>query len=58
MLKVQICLLLSKTGEANPILKNHIQDPASPEYVVIRLRPESIRFMKSTDMTYSEIKSD
>jgi general stress protein 26 len=47
-----------KLYEANPILKNHIKDPASPEYVVIRLRPESIRFMKSTDMTYSEIKSD
>ena len=44
--------------DANPMLKNHIQDPASPEYVVIRLRPEAVRFMKSTDMTYSEIKPD
>jgi uncharacterized pyridoxamine 5'-phosphate oxidase family protein len=44
--------------DANPMLKNRIQDPASPEYVVIRLRPESVRFMKSTDMTYSEIKPD
>lgn len=47
-----------KLYDANPILKNHIQDPASPEYVVIRLRPESIRFMKSMDMVYSEIKPD
>ena len=44
--------------DANPILRNFVQDPASPEYVVIRLRPEAIRFMRSMDMTYSEIKLD
>jgi general stress protein 26 len=43
---------------ANPTLKNHIRDPASPEYVVIRLRPESVRFMKSMDMAYWEIQPD
>jgi hypothetical protein len=47
-----------KLYDANPMLKNHIQDAASPEYVVIRLRPESVRFMKSMDMAYWEIQPD
>jgi len=44
--------------DANPMLKNHIPDPTAPDYVVIRLRPDSIRFMKSMDMVYSEIKPE
>ena len=41
---------------ANPILKEHIDDPASPEYVVIKLRPNRIRFMEPSDLTYQEIE--
>jgi len=40
----------------NPILKDHIDDPASPEYVVIKLRPDRIRMMEATDLTYQEIQ--
>jgi general stress protein 26 len=47
-----------KLYDTNPILKNHIKDPASPEYVVMRMRPESIRLWKMPDMTYQEIKSE
>ena len=41
---------------ANPILKDHIDDPASPDYVVIKLRPDRIRMMEATDLTYNEIE--
>ena len=41
---------------ANPILKDHIDDPASPDYVVIKLIPDRIRMMEATDLTYKEIE--
>ena len=41
--------------EAAPILKEHIKEPKSPEYVVIRMRPERIRLMVSP-MIYQEIE--
>ena len=41
---------------ANPILKEHIDDPASPDYVVIKLIPDRIRMMEATDLTYNEIE--
>jgi general stress protein 26 len=39
-----------------PALKDHIDDPASPEYVVIKLTPDSIRMMEATDLTYNQIE--
>jgi len=56
------CTISSENNEklrlynANPILKDHIDDPASPEYVVIKLRPDRIRMMEATDLTYQEIE--
>ena len=47
-----------KLYDANPALKNHIDDPASPEYVVIRMKPERILLMTSLDMTYAEVKPE
>jgi len=44
-----------KLYDAVPMLKHYIDDPASPEYVVIRMRPERIRVMDSPDLTYEEI---
>ena len=44
--------------EANPLLKNHIDDPASPDYVVIRMKPDRIRLADTADLTYKEIKPD
>ena len=41
---------------ANPILTEHIDDPASPDYVVIKLIPDRIRMMEATDLTYKEIE--
>ena len=41
---------------ANPILKDHIDDPASPEYVVIKLSPDRIRMMEATDSAYTQIE--
>ena len=41
---------------ANPILKDHIDDPASSDYVVIKLIPDRIRMMEATDLTYKEIE--
>jgi general stress protein 26 len=45
-----------KLYEAVPVLKEFIEDPASPDYVVIRMKPERIRLMASPDMAYQDIK--
>ena len=42
--------------QAVPALAQHIPDPASPEYVVIRMKPEKIRVMESTALAYEEVK--
>ena len=39
-----------------PGLKDHIADPASPDYVIIKMTPDNIRAMESTDMKYSQVK--
>ena len=44
-----------KLYKAVPLLKEHIEDPASPEYIVIRMKPDRVRLMASTDETYQEI---
>jgi len=43
---------------AKPLLKNFISDPGSPEYVIIRMKPESIRIMGSSDRAYKDIKPE
>ena len=40
--------------KANALLKDHIKDPADPEYVVIKLKPERVRIMQP-DERYLEI---
>ncbi len=45
-----------KLYEAVPALKEHIEDPASPEYVVVRMKPKRSRVMATSDMTYQEIE--
>ncbi len=42
--------------KAVPALKDHISDPASPDYVVIKMSPDNIRFMEATDMKYTQVK--
>ena len=42
--------------KAVPALKDHISDPASPDYVIIKMTPDNIRSMESTDMKYSQVK--
>jgi general stress protein 26 len=42
--------------KAVPTLKDHISDPASPDYVVIKMSPDNIRAMETTDMTYKQIE--
>jgi uncharacterized pyridoxamine 5'-phosphate oxidase family protein len=41
--------------KAVPTLKDHISDPASPDYVVIKMTPENIRAMDSPDMKYTRV---
>ena len=41
---------------AKPVLKDYIKDPTSPEYVVIRLKPENIRMMDPSDLKYRTIE--
>lgn len=42
--------------EAVPALKDHISDPASPDYVVIKMSPDNVRAMETTDMAYTQVK--
>jgi uncharacterized pyridoxamine 5'-phosphate oxidase family protein len=42
--------------KAVPSLKDHVSDPASPDYVVLKMTPDNIRVMESTDMKYSQVK--
>jgi general stress protein 26 len=41
--------------KAVPALKDFIPDPASPDYVVIKMTPDNIRAMKP-DFTYQQVK--
>ena len=41
--------------DAVPALKNHIPDPAAPEYVVIRMTPRRIRLMETAGMSYQDV---
>jgi general stress protein 26 len=43
-----------KLYQAVPLLKNYIADPADPDYVVIRMKPDRIRIMQP-DMAYHEV---
>jgi general stress protein 26 len=38
-----------------PGLKEHVSDPASPDYVIIKMTPENIRVM-NLDFTYTQVK--
>ena len=39
-----------------PELKDYISDPASPDYVIIKMSPDNVRVMDSTDMKYTQLK--
>lgn len=41
--------------KAVPDLKEHIKDPASPDYVIIKMTPDNIRVM-SPDFSYSQVE--
>jgi general stress protein 26 len=42
--------------KAVPALKEHIADPGSPEYVVVKMMPDNIRVMEITDWKYKQIE--
>ncbi len=42
--------------KAVPGLKDYIPDPAVPQYVVIKMRPDNIRCAETTDLTYTHVK--
>jgi len=44
--------------ELVPALKQHIADPKSPEYVVLRMKPASIRLMASHDLRYTDVEPE
>ena len=45
-----------KLYEAVPILKEYIKDPAEPQYVVIRMKPERVRLMAKAGKGYEDIE--
>jgi general stress protein 26 len=42
--------------EALPSLKDYIEDPASPDYVVIKMTPDNIRAMDTTNLKYTQVE--
>ena len=45
-----------KLYEAVPALKKYYKDPSTPEYVVIRMKPERMLFMAQTGGGYEDIE--
>jgi uncharacterized pyridoxamine 5'-phosphate oxidase family protein len=45
-----------KLYEAVPILKKFYKDPSTPEYVVIRMKPDRIRLMAQAGKGYEDIE--
>ena len=45
-----------KVYEAVPVLKKYYKDPSTPEYVVIRMKPERIRFLAQAGRGYEDIE--
>ncbi len=41
-----------------PAMKQYVGDADNPDYVVLRLTPERIRYMGSDDMQYTEVSLD
>lgn len=44
-----------KLHKAVPALEQYIPDPTADDYVVIRMKPDSIRMAGATDLSYTEI---
>jgi len=44
-----------KLYDAVPMLKNYIPEPTAPNYAVIRMKPDRVRVMASTDLQYTEV---
>ena len=42
--------------KAVPALKEYISDPAAPEYMVIKMTPENIRCIESTELRYTQVE--
>jgi uncharacterized pyridoxamine 5'-phosphate oxidase family protein len=45
-----------KLYEAVPVLRKYYKDPSTPEYVVIRMKPDRIRFMPQAGKGYEDIE--
>ena len=59
--KCEVSTDVEKKGkllELHPVLKQYVGDANNPDYVVLILRPESVRFMDSEDMQYREVSLD
>ena len=44
--------------ELVPALKQHIADPKSPEYVVLRMTPKRIRLADTRDLQYTDVEPE
>ena len=56
-----VCTISTDQGDKDrlyemvPILKQHIPDPTSPDYVVLRIKPDSARLMESESLGTVEV---
>jgi general stress protein 26 len=41
--------------KAVPALKEYVSDPTAPQYSVIKMTPENIRYIESTELVYKQV---
>ncbi len=50
--------LIAEIWEANPLLKQYLGSPDNPEFILYRIVPEQVRFMREWALAYHEVPFD
>ncbi len=49
---------LKSIWQANPLLKQYLGSPENPEFILYRIRPTRVRFMREWALEYHEVPSE
>jgi len=47
--------LIKEIWEANPLLKHYLGSPENPEFILYRVLPEQVRFMREWALSYHDV---
>lgn len=50
--------LIREIWEANPLLKHYLGSPENPEFILYRVVPEQVRFMREWALAYHDVPFD